>query len=481
MFLLNDILTYIRRIIKTPSNIVITDSLLIDYVNRFWISDVDARIQLFDLKTKYQFQTAPGQDQYNMPLYNVQIESPGQDQQEIRHYPVYQGFLGPAYINGVPVRLETQKDYFFNNWINVVQQMNVVAVGNGSATYNFTFPISPNNSTPVNTPMQYILRGHVDIQGIMVLTQTTSYNQYIDPPIVTDAQAVNTIPAAPVANVFPAVYLTANGEDGSSIVVSDSGQFLSGAQNLGLLMRPGIAPKGNTILPGGYSNVFTITGATQANPCVLTAVNNASVGQIVLIENVAGMTELNGRTFTITAVSGTTITINVDSTGFSAYIGGGTATTFQNFINYLTGEVNVTFPVMIPAGVNINAQCYFFQTGLPREILFNNNTLTFRSPPDKQYLVEIDAYLSPAGFLATNQAIQFGYMCEYIARGAARKILSDTGDIEQFNFYEPLFKEQEMLVWKRSQRQFTTTRTQTIYSQGPYLGQNGYGSFGGTI
>ena len=28
-------------------------------------------------------------------------------------------------------------------------------------------------------------------------------------------------------------------------------------------------------------------------------------------------------------------------------------------------------------------------------------------------------------------------MCEYIARGAARKILSDTGDIEQFQFYEP--------------------------------------------
>lgn len=63
-------------------------------------------------------------------------------------------------------------------------------------------------------------------------------------------------------------------------------------------------------------------------------------------------------------------------------------------------------------------------------------------------------------------AIPFGYMSEYIARGAARKILSDTGDVEQFNFYEPLFKEQEMLVWKRSQRQWTNNRTQTIYSSG---------------
>jgi hypothetical protein len=82
-----------------------------------------------------------------------------------------------------------------------------------------------------------------------------------------------------------------------------------------------------------------------------------------------------------------------------------------------------------------------------------------------QYLVELDAYLSPAAFFNTGQAAPFGYMCEYIARGAARKILADTGDVEQFQFYEPLFKEQETLVWKRSQRQFTSTRTPTIFTQ----------------
>ncbi len=408
MHLLQDIITYVRRIIKTPSNQVITDALIIDYINRFWISDVDARIQLFDLKTKYQFQTRPGYDQYNMPMYSIQTEAGGQS---ISYYPVYQGFLGPAYINGVPVRLETQKDYFFNNWINVVQQLNVVRTGDGTNSYSFQLPIGLGNQTPVNTPMQYLLRGHVDLQGIIALTQSTvtGYAQYLDPPIVSNLQAAVTIPAAPVANVFPAVYITSNAEDGSSIVVSDSGQFLAGNQNFGLLMAPGVNPNGNTTLVGGYS-------------------------------------------------------------------------TISNTINYLTGEINVTFPRIIPEGVNINVQCHWFATGLPREILFNNNTLTFRSPPDKQYLVEVDAYLSPAGFLATNQAIQFGYMCEYIARGAARKILSDTGDTDQFAFYEPLFQEQEMLVWKRSQRQFTATRTQTLYSQGPHSGgQGSYGNFGGTL
>ena len=399
MNLLSDIITYIRRIIKSPSNAVITDDLIIDYINRFWIMDVDARIQLFDLKTKYQFQTVPGYDQYNMPLYGLQYE--GISQQEISYYPVYQGFLDPVYVNGIQVPFQVDKTTFFNIWPNIVQQMAVVAVGDGGATYSFQFPIAPNNSSPLNPPFQYILRGHIDINGIVAYAQSPG-GSYQDPPIVT---TLNT--DIPVANTFAQVFITSNGADGSSIVVTDSGQFLQGAQNYGLLMQPGIAPLGNAALSGGYS-------------------------------------------------------------------------TTSNTINYFTGQVNVTFPEVIPQGVEINAQCFLFQCGLPRGVLFNNNTLTFRSPPDQQYLIELDAYLSPAGFLATNQAITFAYMSEYIARGAARKILSDTGDIEQFNFYEPLFKEQETLVWKRSQRQFTSTRTPTIYSAGINQGQQGFNSVGGS-
>ena len=474
MHLLQDIVTYVRRIIKTPSNQVITDGLIIDYINRFWISDVDARIQLFDLKTKYQFQTRPGYDQYNMPMYSLQQPADGQT---ISYYPVYQGFMGPAYINGVPVRFETQKEYFFNKWINVVQQLNVVLTGDGGPSYVFQVPIGLGNQTPINTPMQYLLRGNVDVQGCMAVANSP-VGSYLDPMVVSNANALISIPKAPAANVFPAVYITSNMEDGTSIVVSDSGQFLQGQQNYGLLMNPGGYPTGNSTLNGGYS--ATITGATQASPCVLTADNAMVAGQFVTINGVQGMTELNGKTYEILAATTTTITIDVDAIGFTSYTGSGAAS--MNYIDYLSGQVIVNFPQNITQGTNINVQCYWFQTGLPREILFNNNTLTFRSPPDKQYLVEIDAYLSPAGFLATNQAIQFGYMCEYIARGAARKILSDTGDTDQFNFYEPLFQEQEMLVWKRSQRQFTATRTQTIYSQGPYNGNgNANGNFGGTI
>lgn len=407
MDLLSDIISYVRRIIKAPSNAQITDNLIVDYINRFYINDVDARIQLFDFKTKYQFETAPGIDQYNMPMYQVQQSAL---QAPISYYPVYQGFTGNAYINGVQVQMQTEKNYFFNMWPNIVQQINIAATGNGTAgPYSFTFPIGPNNTMPLTTPFQYLLRGHINTNGLISLANSL-FGAYQDPPTVTNAQAIGltgSIASVPVATAFPAIYITSNAVDGSNISICDSGQVLTGNQNLGLLMEQGNFPTGNTPLPNGYS-------------------------------------------------------------------------TTQNVINYYTGQVsNLFFPQAIPSGANINVQCFRFQSGLPRGILFYDNTITFRSPPDKQYLVELDAYLTPAGFLATSQAIQFAYMCEYLARGAARKILADTGDIEQFQFYEPLFKEQESLVWKRSQRQFTASRTQTIYSQNNNYGNSGFNNFGG--
>lgn len=475
MNLLSDIITYIRRIIKSPSNSVISDNLIIDYINRFWMMDVDARMQLFDLKTKYQFQTTPGVDQYNMPLYDVQTEGG----QTVGSYPVYQGFLGPAYINGVQVFFQTQKSTFFNSYPNVAQYLQAVITGDGTAgPYIFNLPILP-TSTPINPPINGILRGHVDITGIIA----TGSN--IDPFFGSTLSNTGGVVNIPSTSIYPAVYITSLDENGNNVIVQDSGQFLQingiNYQNVGLLMEPGTAPFGYSALPTGYTSAFAITGATQATQAVLTSTSTFLVGQQIQIFGVVGMTELNGNTYTVVAVTPTTVTINVDSTGFTPYVSGGTATSTQNVINYLTGEVTVIFPTAIPQGGNINVQCYFFQSGLPRSILYYNNTLTLRSPPAMQYLVELDAYLSPSAFLNTASAIPFGYMAEYIARGAARKILSDTGDIEQFQFYEPLFREQELLVWKRSQRQWTANRTETIYSQGLNTGQAPFNNIAGSI
>lgn len=382
MNFLNDVITYVRRLVKSPSNAQLSDALIIDYINRFWLLDVDARIQLFDLKTKYGFQCTPFITSYNMPLYGVnqypgQVETGGQT---ISAYPVYQGFEDPAFVNGIQIPFYNQRDAFYKVWTPYVQTVQSSQIGNGSAgPYTLSLPFFP------------ALAGHIDITGIITAGAT------IDPIVGNQLgyQGASPLPGGnpPVTSLYPGVTITAVGAANQLMTVTDSGQFNSANQQVGYLQ--------------------TTVGST------------------------------------ITA-SGT--------------------------VNYISGNVTVTFPGIVPVGSNIQANCYFYEPGLPRAVLFYNNVLTILPPPNVSYYIEMDAYLSPAAFMNSSAALQFGYMSEYIARGAARKILSDTGDVEQFQFYEPFFQEQEQLVWKRSQRQFTATRTGTIFSD--LQSQNTSNSYG---
>lgn len=75
-----------------------------------------------------------------------------------------------------------------------------------------------------------------------------------------------------------------------------------------------------------------ITGATQANPVVITSVAHGfSTGDEVYIGGVAGMTQLNTRNFLITVLTADTFSlqtlqgVNVDGTGYGAYVIGGIA------------------------------------------------------------------------------------------------------------------------------------------------------------
>ena len=94
------------------------------------------------------------------------------------------------------------------------------------------------------------------------------------------------------------------------------------------------------------SNI-TISGATAANPCVITATSHGLTdGVEVYIDNVVGMTELNGKyykiknkathTFELTDIDDT----NINSTGFTAYSSAGTAAqTIELTTTYTTAQL----------------------------------------------------------------------------------------------------------------------------------------------
>lgn len=96
----------------------------------------------------------------------------------------------------------------------------------------------------------------------------------------------------------------------------------------------------------------TITGISNATQAVVAAVNTFSAGQWVLFTEVAGMTQINGRSAQIVSATGANFTINLDTTSFSAYTSGGLATfmPLQNTVGKVV-SINVSgnsFVVDIP-------------------------------------------------------------------------------------------------------------------------------------
>lgn len=104
-------------------------------------------------------------------------------------------------------------------------------------------------------------------------------------------------------------------------------------------------------LTGAGSVVANVTGATAANPMVVTvntvsASNPFYVGQTVTAAGFGGMTQVNGCYFTVTAIGGVsgawTVTLSCNSTGFTAYTAGGTLTAPSAGLEY-RGHENNTF------------------------------------------------------------------------------------------------------------------------------------------
>lgn len=69
----------------------------------------------------------------------------------------------------------------------------------------------------------------------------------------------------------------------------------------------------------------TITGITQDNPAVVTSASHGfTTGQHVIISGVVGMTEVNGKRFTVGSTTTNTFELSgINSTSFGAYVSGG--------------------------------------------------------------------------------------------------------------------------------------------------------------
>lgn len=153
----------------------------------------------------------------------------------------------------------------------------------------------------------------------------------------------------------------------------------------------------------------------------------------------------------------------------------------NNYINYVTGQFVVTFPVAPLAGAFIGSQTLPQITSLPQGMMFYDNQFVLRPIPDQPYQINFEAYIRPTQLFQTTSNPTLNDWWQYISWGTAKKIFEDRMDMDSVALIMPEYKKQEALVQRRTIVQYTTERVATIYTEqvGTGLGGGAWGQGGG--
>ena len=163
---------------------------------------------------------------------------------------------------------------------------------------------------------------------------------------------------------------------------------------------------------------FAITGANQVASAVLTIPgHNYTVGDWIFVTGVVGMTQLNGRYFSVINVVGNFVAIGdlngvgIDSTGYSAYVSGGTSQRVYTLVSpyaaadlalikfaQVTNEMVICHPSYVPYLLTIVtatnwsiAPIVFGSTASPPPGVYGNTTLASGSVNYSYVVTSIDS------------------------------------------------------------------------------------------
>ncbi len=173
---LQTIRTKVRRLTRSPSNALLSDADLDQYINTAIENDIPTTMKLFSLRTILTFYTQPGVDVYQTnttntldPLYNFKNK--------------YTAVHNPMYIAGVPAYYTQEESIFYGNWpqTNFISQTGLF--GDGTAG-PFVGIINSFNQQPTTvSSRQFILQNSVMFTALnaagtaMILVDTPVTNQ----------------------------------------------------------------------------------------------------------------------------------------------------------------------------------------------------------------------------------------------------------------------------------------------------------------
>ena len=113
----------------------------------------------------------------------------------------------------------------------------------------------------------------------------------------------------------------------------------------------------------------TVTGITQASQAVISCVNTYAVGASVHLSGVVGMTEINGLRGIVLSQTSGSITVNIDSSGFSAYSSGGVVNTRPQAGETVTGGCEFDIPAHFAAPIDVTHVTRTFRDAAPVQVV----------------------------------------------------------------------------------------------------------------
>ncbi len=406
----------VRRLTASSSESALTTVAIDEYINTFYSQDFPYAIKTDQMRSVYTFYTSPNIDKY--PL-NVNYN---------------QGVRDPIYFEGVQGSFFKDRDSFFKMWPRWPTKFTQSTGSEGTIQST-----TQTNPCVVNSTAHGLTSGDVvTIAGVSGMTQLNG-NTYV--VSVIDANSFS-IPED--ASLFPNAGVGGTWTASVQIVsFTISGTpFLSREVVIG-----GISTSGTVIrvADDGYGNLYLQTPKAVTSVPAITSTD-------------PGMKNLN------TGNPGDLVQVLVGT------------------VDYVTGDFALNFALggVVPdRETDLTIWVSQYSASKPYTMLFWNNEFTIRPVPDNVYKVEIETYLTPVQFLLNTDSPILNQWWQYIAIGAAIKVLEDRNDIEGVSTLIPLFDRQESLILERQGVEEIGQRNSTIFSsavqqQGWNSGQGWY-------
>lgn len=420
----------VRHLTASASEASLSSADIQSAVNLFYNTDFPYSIKIDQQRSVYKFLTIPNVDRYPVDVNNLQ------------------GFRAPVYFEGIQGNLFKNRDQLFNLYPRYPTQFRQGAGLSGTIT-----GATQANPAQITSPAHNLQTGSIIvISGVGGMTQLNG-NTYTITVVDANNFTLNGIDSTAFGAYTSGGSWTSNNTFSFTLFGNNVNPFPQ--PNFGILSTQlvigGIDTNGDPIRiiddGGAVVNSFGI-GSNTTNGRLLFVKQNA-VGDNVYLDStntqqpaIPDLAPLGGQ------VNANSIPAPPPSS-YAAYPPSPLTPQYCGTVDYVTTQINLLIPVPLQAGSQLNIWAATYQVGRPYNLLFWNAEMTIRPVPDNVYLVEVEAYQTPAQFMNTSNHPVLNQWAQYIAYGSAMEILRDRQDMEGVANLSEGFKRQEALVLER--------------------------------